>query len=72
MDIATENWREAFGGVNCLNYGMAVRTAREFGGKLYVGTNDGLYTYDLAGRAQEVITYTKESRLAENGISSIE
>ena len=72
MNIATENWLSAFGGVNVLTAGMAVRTAREFGGKLYVGTNDGLYSYDLAGRAKEAKTYPEESRLAENGISAIE
>ena len=53
-----------------MNYGTPARVAREFGGKLYVGTNDGLLCYDLKTRKTHM--YAMESGLADNCISSIE
>ncbi len=69
MDIEKEDWLSTFGG-NCLNYGVPTRIAREFGNKLYVGTNDGLLCYDLKSRKNEL--YAMESGLADNGIASME
>jgi len=70
LDLETDSWLSTFGGKNCLKYGTAARIAREFGGKLYVGTNDGLLCYDLKTRKTHM--YAIESGLADNGISSIE
>ena len=70
MDISTENWLSTFQGQNCLNYGTPTRIAREFDGKLYLGTNTGLYHYDL--KQHYVQRADSTSGLADNGISSIE
>ena len=70
MDISTENWLSTFQGQNCLNYGTPTRIAREFDGKLYLGTNTGLYRYDL--KQHYVQRADSTSGLADNGISSIE
>ena len=69
MDIATENWLSTFNN-NCLNYGTPTRIAREFGGQLYVGTNDGLTCYNL--KTHKTHLHTVESGLGNNGISSLE
>ena len=69
LDIATENWTNLFG-KNCLNYGTPVRIAREYSGVLWIGTNDGLYGYDL--RSKELKHHSTENGLADNGIASIE
>jgi len=69
LDIETENWVSTFG-ENCLNYGTAVRIAREFNGVLYIGTNDGLICYDL--EQHKIKRLAIESGLADNGIASIE
>ena len=69
LDLRTDNWVSTFG-QNCLNYGTPTRIAREFGGKLYIGTNDGLLCYDLKTRKTHL--HAIESGLADNGISSIE
>ena len=69
MDLETENWLSTFG-VNCPNYSTPTRIAREFDGKLYIGTNNGLQTYDL--RQHKTQGFSLESGLANNGISSIE
>ncbi len=70
LDINTDNWLTAFGGKNCLNYGTPTRVAREYSGMLYVGTNDGLISYDL--RTHQTHLYGIETGLADNGISGIE
>ena len=69
MDMATENWRSAFG-ENCLCYGTATRIAKEYNGTLYIGTNDGLLCYDLNKR--QIKRLAVESGLSDNGIASIE
>ena len=69
LDIAKESWTTTFG-KNCLNYGVACRIVKEYGGWLWIGTNDGLYGYDL--KKGELHLYTKEGGLADNGISAIE
>ncbi len=70
MEIASENWLSVFNGTNCPNYGTPIRIAREFNGKLWIGTNDGLYTYNL--KTHQMEHHGIESGLADNGISSIE
>ena len=70
MDIEKEDWLSTFNGQNTPNYGVPVRIAREFGGKLRIGTNDGLFCYDLKSHKME--RHGIESGLADNGISSIE
>jgi signal transduction histidine kinase/DNA-binding response OmpR family regulator/streptogramin lyase len=70
MNIESENWLETFGGVNCLNYGVPVRVAREFGHSLRIGTNDGLFCYDLKQHGMH--KHGIESGLGDNGICSIE
>ena len=70
MNLKTESWLTTFNGQNCINYGTPTRVAREFGGLLYVGTNDGLLCYDLKTHKKHL--YSIESGLADNGISSIE
>ena len=70
MNLKTESWLTTFNGQNCINYGTPTRVAREFGGMLYVGTNDGLLCYDLKTHKKHL--YSVESGLADNGISSIE
>lgn len=69
FDIAKESWVSTFG-VNCLNYGTAVRVAREFNGWLFVGTNDGLQCYDM--KTGKRANHHHASGLVDNGISSIE
>ena len=70
LDLEKDSWLTTFGGKNCMNYGTPARVAREFGGKLYVGTNDGLLCYDL--KTHKTHVHAMESGLADNGISSIE
>ena len=70
MTFKDENWLSTFNGSNCPNYGTPVRIAREFGGKVRIGTNDGLYSYDL--KRHHMDHHGMESGLADNGIASIE
>ena len=69
MDLKTENWLSTFK-TNCPNYGTPTRIAREFGGKLRIGTNDGMYCFDL--KTYKMEHHNIEGGLADNGISSIE
>ena len=69
LDIDKESWTSTFG-KNCLNYGTACRVAKEYGGRVWVGTNDGLYCYDLLQRHLQL--FTTEKGLADNGIAAIE
>jgi signal transduction histidine kinase/ligand-binding sensor domain-containing protein/DNA-binding response OmpR family regulator len=70
MDIEKENWLSTFKGINTPNYGIPVRIAREYSGKVRIGTNDGLFCYDLTTHQME--HHGIESGMADNGISSIE
>lgn len=70
MDIATENWLNTFGGNNTLNYGTPTREAKEVNNKLWIGTNNGLYCYDLAAKKMEELS--TEKGLSDNGIASIQ
>ena len=69
LNLENENWTSVFG-KNCLNYGTPTRVAKEFDGQLWIGTNDGLYSYDL--KRKKLQHYTTEKGLADNGIASIE
>lgn len=69
LDLEKNSWISLFG-KNCLNYGTPVRIAREYSGSLWIGTNDGLYRFDLSNRKLQ--QYTTERGLADNGIASIE
>lgn len=68
MDIATENWTCTFNG-NTLNYGTPTRIAEEYQDKLWIGTNNGLYSFDLKTRKLDQMTM--EEGLVDNGIASI-
>ena len=70
MDIQTENWLSTFKDQNCLNYGTPTRIAREYGGELFVGTNDGLMCLNM--KTHKIHYHAIESGLADNGISSVE
>ena len=69
LEIASGSWTNTFG-VNCPNYSVPVRIAREYDGRLWYGTNEGLYAYDLASK--KTTHYTTAEGLSDNGVSSIE
>ncbi len=69
LDIERNSWISLFG-KNCLNYGTPVRIAREYSNCLWIGTNDGLYCFDLLNKKLQ--QYTTERGLSDNGIASIE
>ncbi len=69
LDIDSGSWTSAFGG-NCLNYSKPIRITRQIGNELWVGTNLGLFRYDLSGH--ELQYFTREQGLTDNGIASIE
>ena len=69
MEIATENWTKVFG-VNTLNYAVPTRVAKEYNNKIWIGTNDGLYSYDLS--TKEYRHLSMEKGLADNGIASLQ
>ena len=62
LDIEKESWTNLFG-KNCLNYGTPSRIAKEYNGKLWIGTNDGLNCYEIQKRRLQV--YTTEDGLAD-------
>ena len=69
LDIQKDSWTSVFG-KNCLNYGKPCRIVNEYDGRLWIGTNDGLYGYDFTKRKLQL--YTTEEGLADNGICAIE
>ncbi len=69
MEIASGNWLSTFG-ENCLLYGSPARMVREFDGTLWIGTNDGLYSYDL--HTKKLQSFEDKEGLGENGIASME
>ena len=68
-DTARDSWVSTFG-VNCPNYNTFMRAvyadARD---RVWLGTNDGLYCYDLRTRRDRY--YTTSDGLPANGIASI-
>ena len=69
LDIASDNWTKTFG-VNCLNYSVPIRVAREYDGRLWYGTSNGLFCYDL--NSKQTIGYTTADGLPDNAVGSIE
>ena len=69
LDIEKDSWTSVFG-KNCLNYGTPTRFAKEYNGKLWIGSNNGLLCYDLKGKQLQL--YTTDKGLADNGVASIE
>lgn len=69
LDIATESWTKVFG-VNTINYGTPIRVVKEYDNKLWIGTNNGLYSYNLVNK--ELRHMNMEKGLADNGIASIQ
>ena len=69
LDLASGNWTKVFG-LNCLNYGKPIRIAKEYDGRLWYGTNEGLFCYDL--KSKETKQYTINEGMADNAISTIE
>ncbi len=69
LDIVTDSWTKTFGS-NSPNYGTPVRIAREFDSKVWMGSTNGLYTYDL--KTREINHITMNDGLSNNGIASIE
>ena len=69
LDIATESWTKVFG-ANTINYGTPIRVIKEYDNKLWIGTNNGLYSYNLVNK--ELRHMNMEKGLADNGIASIQ
>ena len=69
LDIATDSWTKVFG-TNTINYGTPIRVIKEYDNKLWIGTNNGLYSYNLANK--ELRHMNMEKGLADNGIASIQ
>ena len=69
LDLERDSWISSFG-TNSPNYSTPVRIAREYDGRIWVGTNNGLYCYTLNGKVDK--HYTRENGLPDNGISTIE
>ena len=69
LDIESDSWVKAFG-TNCPNYSQPVRIAREYGGYIWVGTNNGLYCYSLDGKVLK--HFNTKNGLPDNGVGSIE
>lgn len=70
LDIKSGSWISTFG-CNCPNYGTFSRIiCEDREGHLWMGTNDGLYCYNLKSRKSKI--YTMQNGLPDNGIASIE
>ena len=69
LDLTNNSWTSTFG-TNCPNYSIPVRIAREHDGRLWYGTNEGLYCYDL--KTRKIKQYTTVDGLSDNGVASVE
>ena len=69
LDIASGSWTKTFG-VNCLNYSVPIRVAREYDGRLWYGTSSGLYCYDL--KMKQTSVFTTADGLPDNAVGSLE
>jgi signal transduction histidine kinase/DNA-binding response OmpR family regulator len=70
LDIKSGSWTNVFG-TNCTNYGTFSRIlCEDYEGHIWMGTNDGLYCYNLKTRQSKM--YTMQNGLPDNGIASIE
>ena len=70
LDIKSSSWLSVFGS-NCPNYATFSRiVCEDHEGHIWMGTNDGLYCYNLKSRQSKM--YTMQNGLPDNGIASIE
>jgi len=69
LDVEKNSWTKTFG-QNCLLYGTPIRIVKEYGGRLWIGSNNGLISYDLLSHHMQ--QYGTDKGLADNGIASIE
>lgn len=70
LDLQRNSWTSTFGN-NCPDYGTFSRIIREDNrGRVWMGTNDGLYCYDLKRHSSYV--YTINDGLPDNGVAIIE
>ena len=68
-DIEKNSWVNVFGG-NCANYGTFSRSVyADHNGRVWLGTNEGLYYYDL--KTHKDGYFTTQEGLSANGIASI-
>lgn len=70
LDLEKGSWLSVFGS-NCPNYGTFSRVVREGrDGKVYLGTNDGLFVYDT--RRHTCRVFTTADGLPDNGVAGVE
>ena len=69
FDIDRESFLTTFG-QNCMMYGTAVITAKEYGGRLLIGTNDSLFVYDML--SHQLQNYTASQGIFDNGVATLE
>ena len=69
FNVEHDSWTNIFG-QNCLLYTTPIRIVKEYDGRLWIGTNEGLKSYDLKSRKIQSIGI--EQGIADNGIASIE
>lgn len=69
LDLDNLTWNSIFGD-KCLLPGANVNMAREINNRLWIGTTEGLFHYDL--RKRELGHYTVEHGLPSNNVASIE
>ena len=69
LDLDNLTWNSIFGD-KCLLPGANVNMAREINNRLWIGTTEGLFHYDL--RKRELSHYTVEHGLPSNNVASIE
>jgi ligand-binding sensor domain-containing protein len=68
LDLDNLTWNSIFGD-KCLLPGANVNMAREINNRLWIGTTEGLFHYDL--RKRELGHYTVEHGLPSNNVASI-
>ena len=70
LDLTAGSWTDVFG-TNCPNYNTFSRVLLEDrSGRVWLGTNDGLYCYDIKARKHRL--FTMQNGLPDNGIACIE
>ncbi len=68
-DIDKDSWTNTLG-ENCLLYATPIRVVKEYGGRLWIGTNEGLKSFDLMSHKIESVGIGQG--LSDNGIAAIE
>ena len=69
LNLDDLSWNALFGG-KCIMQGESIYLTREYSGVLWLGTTNGLFSYDL--RRHELGQYTTEQGLPSNHVTSIE